>query len=229
MGRDGSLTRKRILRAALRIVDRRGLEGLTMRRVAESLGAGTMSLYHHVSGKDDLVQGVLELVIDRVELPPPDLEGWQERIHHILRSFRRAVLRHPGVLPVVATRQLTTPHSLRVVEEGLDSLRRGGFGEAAAVHAYRAVASYAVGFLSLEVGGVFRMRDNPVLPGLIENPPADLPRLAEVAPHLLEWDPDREFDVGLHAILSGLDRRPSRPARSPGSRSPRPERRSRSG
>ena len=177
-----------------------------MRGVAQRLGAGTMSLYHHVDDKEDLLGGVLELVVGEVDVPPPDVQDWMERTSWILRSFRTAVLRHPSVLPLVATQQFTTPHALRVAEEALDALHQGGFRGSAAVHAYRSLASYVVGFLSLEIGGVFRLRDNPMLPGLMENPPEDLPRLIEVAPHLFEWDPEHEFVVGLRAILAGLDR-----------------------
>ena len=205
MAKHRVLSRRRILVAALELADGEGLGAVSMRRVARRLGAGTMSLYHHVPDKDALLGGMADLVFERVGLPDESESDWADRIVGLNLAFRRAALEHPAVVPVIASGPVGGPAVLRVTEVFFDALERGGFGPEAAAHAYRATTSYAVGYLSLELGGFFgsvvgdHRRD-----GRGGASPEQHPRLSEVAPHLRAWNPEYEFEAGLRRLLAGL-------------------------
>lgn len=211
MGRPGSagarrpLTRQRILRAAVRLVDEGGVEALSMRTLAARLGVGTMSLYNHISGKEALLDGIVGTVLSEIEVEPFDREDWASTVRAILRAFREVARRHPNVVPLIAMRPPATPEALRPVERGFDALRRAGLDEATTAHVYRLVAAWVIGFVSLESGGFFRQSDAGVQ-GADLTPEALMrfPRILESAPHLLDWDPDAEFETGLDLILSSL-------------------------
>jgi AcrR family transcriptional regulator len=147
-----------VLRAALQVVDREGLQALTVHRVAKRLGSGTMSLYHHVPDKQALLEGILDLVLDEIEIPPDELDHWAERFKSLVRGVRGAILRHPPVLPVLTSQQPTTPAALRLMEEAFDALRQGGLSPVEAAHVYRVVGSYTIGFVSLGDSGHLRSR-----------------------------------------------------------------------
>src|SRR5919204_4918516 len=91
------LTREAVVDAALRVLDRDGAEGLSMRRVAEELGSGPASLYWHVASKDKLINLLVDRVVGEIELPPPDPARWQEQFMEGMRQARRVFQRHPGV------------------------------------------------------------------------------------------------------------------------------------
>lgn len=173
-----------------------------MRRVARRLGVGTMSLYHHVPGKEAILKGIADLIFERVGLPAEQARGWADQIVGLNLSFRRAALKHPAVVPVLASGSVGGSAVLRVTEMFFDALERGGFEPEAAAHAYRATTSYTVGYLSLELGGFFgsvfgdRRYDGAG--------PDEHPRLSEVTSHLLAWDPEHEFEAGLRRLLKGL-------------------------
>jgi AcrR family transcriptional regulator len=205
LARQRALSRQRILEAALELADGEGLGAVTMRRVARRVGAGTMSLYHHVPDKEALLGGLADLVFERVGLPDESESDWADRVVGLNLAFRRAALEHPAVVPVIASGLVGGLAVLRVTEVFFDALERGGFDPEAAAHAYRATTSYAVGYLSLELGGFFgsvvgdHRRDGPGRPS-----PEQYPRLARVAPHLRAWDPEYEFETGLRRLLTGL-------------------------
>jgi TetR/AcrR family transcriptional regulator, tetracycline repressor protein len=204
----GRLSRRRILRAAMRLADRHGIEALSMRRLADELGAGTMSLYGYVPSKDALLKGIVEIVLADVEVPPEDLTDWRERLKHILRSFRQVAHRHPCVIALIPLDPPSTPSELRPMESGIKTLRDAGFDEQTAARAFRIAAGYAIGYVSLELGGFFgNERRNPRPEAAMPSAALDLeafPNLVAISPYLVEWDPATEFDAGLDVILSGL-------------------------
>lgn len=155
-------------------------------------------------GQTPLLEGVLDLVLGEIELPPGDTDDWAERFKHLVRSLRRAVLRHPAVLPVLTAGQPTTSVAIRLMEEAFAALRRGGFSPVEAAHVYRVVGSYTIGYLTLEIRGFFDPdgeRSPSALQGLRLE---DFPDLFEVGPHLLTWDPDEQFEEGLRSVFDGL-------------------------
>ena len=159
-GRAG-LDRRRILGAAIEYIDRFGLNALTMRRLGSHLGVEAMALYRYVPGREQLLDGVVESVIDEL-YGDPDVHlaashGWQDYLQRLAHGVRRIALAHPEVFPLVATRPPAAPwvrpplRSLRWVESFLDALIDSGFTEESAVAAYRAYSSFLLGHLLLEV------------------------------------------------------------------------------
>jgi AcrR family transcriptional regulator len=192
-----------IVSSALRVVDEEGLEALTMRHLAETIGVATMSLYSHVATKEDLLRGVLNLVTREIALPTPGVPPW-EALRTVTREFRRVALRHPNLVPLIMQAPPTGAEGLRTLEVALDALRRAGLDPARTASAYRLSASFAIGFVSLECGGYFKPVD--VAAG-DPGPAVDLsavPRVAETARYLAEWNADDEFEKGMDAIISVL-------------------------
>ena len=209
------LTRERILDAAVRLIDDEGLGAVTMRRLANDLGVGTMSLYTYVPNKEELLDAVLEVVGSEIRLPLLDPADPLQSIRELLREFRRVANLHPNLVPLVNSRPPATAESLRPLEAGFDAFRQAGLDAREAVQAYRLLVSYAIGFISLETGGFFRdsadaaSRAVPPDQGVLEQ----FPRVAEAAPHLFDWDADAEFENGIDAFLAHLRSRISGRAR----------------
>ncbi len=211
--REQRLSREKVLAAAVALIDRHGLEALTMRRLAGELGVGTMSLYSYVSNKEALLDGVVGAVLGEMDLSAVDLGDWSLAVREILRSFRRAAKKHPAIVPLITSRPPITPEALRPVEMGLEALRRAGFDEETSAHVYRMLAGYVIGYVSLELGGFFgRYSTATQEPGFDFEMLSRLPRIVEIAPYLLQWDPDAEFEIGIDLILSGVKTRIERTA-----------------
>ena len=197
-----SLTAEAIFEAALRLVDQEGIEALTMRRLAAALGVATMSLYGHVPNKEQLLLGVVNLATREIALPEPSAPPW-DALRSIAREFRRVALGHPNLVPLIVRQPPTGSESLQILEAALDALRRAGLEPDQAAKAYRLMASFAIGFVSLECGGYFRPVDffaGDVFP--VELP--SVPNVVDTAPFLAEWDADLEFENGMDLIVGAL-------------------------
>jgi AcrR family transcriptional regulator len=201
------LTRTRILKAALRLVDREGLEGLSMRRLGKALGVDAMSLYNHVPNKAALLDGLVELLLGEVEIPGPEVGDWQERVRLVHQSYRRVAHAHPFAFPLAITRPYNTPGALRQVEATLQILHDAGFDAETALHVFQTGSSYASGYVLAEI-----TRTAPLPPAESTTPSLDrrqldaaaFPRLAELTPYYESRDRDAEFDHGLDVILSAF-------------------------
>jgi AcrR family transcriptional regulator len=211
-----------VLRAAVALADRDGLESLTMRRLAQELGVEAMSLYHHVANKEAVLDGVVDVVVgemldqgDRAEAPPPR-EDWRAAMRARILAARRVLLRHPWVPRVLETRTTASPVVISHYERILAILRAGGFSYDLAHHALHALGSRAL--------GLTRELFEPDDPDAAEDDTtAMLEQMAEQFPHLVAMlaeithgDPDTtigwcddqfEFEFGLDLILDGLERR----------------------
>lgn len=137
------LTRDAIVQAALSVLDADGLEGVSMRRVAQALGTGPASLYQHVGGKDELLELVLDLVVADVEIPAPGAgpDGWQESLKDLLRGMRKVLGAHQDLAYVMLGRVPTGPNALAGAEGMLRIMREGDVPER--------IAAYAVDSLGL--------------------------------------------------------------------------------
>ncbi|MDF2752374.1 MAG: Tetracyclin repressor, C-terminal all-alpha domain [Gaiellaceae bacterium] len=200
------LSRRRVLEAALRIVDSEGLNALTMRRLGRELGVEAMSLYRHVPNKDALLDGIVELIVLEIEVPHVDGD-WKEAARQIVRSYRRAAHSHPNAFPLVTMRPLNTPEGLRRLDATFEILRRAGLDEPTAIVAFRTLASYTRGFALEEVTGraigAEPLGSDRLDPRAL--PADEFPRLAELAPRLVAADRDAEFERGVDLILTGLE------------------------
>lgn len=196
-----TLSRESIFEAALHLVDTEGIEALTMRRLAADLGVGTMSLYSHVPNKDDLLDGVVATVAGEIGVAGTD-EDWRRAVRFMVTEFRRVARRHPNVVPLLISRPPTSTEGMNLVEAGFGYLRRAGVDGRMMARAYRLVISYAIGFVSLEAGGFFTSAGPAAMSRALD--PEAFPRVAEVAPYLLEWDADEEFNAGLDVLLDAI-------------------------
>src|SRR3954454_18343682 len=147
------LTRERIIVAAVALVDAHGLEALSMRKLGAALGVEAMSLYNHVDNKDDVLDGVIDLVLREVPLPDADL-AWEEQLRVLARGFRAAGLAHPGVLPMWGSRQIRTVEAFAPLERAYDALRTAGLDPDAALDAFLAMSSFVLGRVLLDMGNI---------------------------------------------------------------------------
>lgn len=209
-----TLNRQRVLEAALAYADSHGLEALSMHKLGTDLGVKAMSLYNHVKDKDDLLDGMVELLWSEVETDAAVLDDWQSSMRGLANSLRDMVLRHPHVAPLVMSRQLMPEAALRVCEMYLDVMGDGGVPEECAVPFLRTVFSYGIGHALAELS---------CLPGAPSEEAGcdELTRLrrvnALVAPEVPErlvrialkvcgeCDMGEQFAIGLNLMIHGLD------------------------
>ena len=203
------VNRDRALERAMAVADGEGIEAVTMRRLARELGVEAASLYHHVSGKDEILDGLVEMVSAEVEVPAPTGE-WRPGIRRQARTTRTVLRRHPWAVSLMASRTTPGPATLRLLDAGLGCFRRSGFSVREAGHAISAVDSYVHGFVLQEVNLPFRTESElTAMTGAIvdEFPKADFPHLFEfTTEHVLRpgYDYGDEFDIGLEVVLDGI-------------------------
>ena len=190
------------METAVWFVDREGLEALSMRKLGSELRVEAMSLYNHVPNKDALLDGMVEVLLGELEVPPED-EGWERRIREAYRAFRRLAHEHPNVFPLLIARPPDTMDGVWLVEEFLGTLRGAGFDPETALYAFRALSSYASGYAMAEIRG-FAMEPAGTRLGALALPPDDFPRIHELGARLQRVDHDAEFEFGLDVILAGL-------------------------
>jgi AcrR family transcriptional regulator len=200
------LTRTRILKAALRLVDREGLDKLSMRRLGKALAVDPMSLYNHVPNKATLLDGLVELLLDEIEIPGPEAGDWRERMRRVNQSYRRVAHAHPNAFPLAVTRPYNTPGTLPPVEATLQLLHDAGFDAETALHVFQTSSSYTSGYVLAEITRTSRpSADGTASP--LDRRRLDavaFPRLVELGPYYATRDRDAEFDYGLDIILSAF-------------------------
>jgi AcrR family transcriptional regulator len=196
------LNRRRVLEEAVRFVDREGLEALTMRKLGAELGVEAMSLYNHVSNKSALLDGMVEVLLGELEIPPEN-HDWEERIREGYRAFRRLAHEHPNVFPLLVNRPPDTMDGAWLVEEVLKTLGEAGFHKETALHAFRSLSSYTFGYAMAEIRG-FALEPDGSRAGVQRLSPEEFPCISELGPQLESVDHDAEFEFGLDLILSGL-------------------------
>lgn len=190
-----------MLAAALRLIDREGLQALTMRRLGRELGVEAMSLYNHVRGKEDLLDGVVELLAREVEIP--SVGSWDDRLREVVRGYRGLARRHPNAFPLIALRPLNTRGSLEPIEATLTIACSAGFDVEASMLAVRVLGSYASGYALSELNGFGLEGEAGGIDA--EALPADsFPLLRALAPQLRSPNHDVEFERGLELIMTAL-------------------------
>lgn len=203
------LSRERVIRAAVAVADEKGSAALTMRAIAEPLGVEAMSIYHHVSGKEDILDGMVDAVFGEIELPPHDTD-WRSSMRRRAVSARAVLLRHPWAVGLMDSRSRPGPATLRHHDAVIGALRAGGFSVRMAAHAVSLIDSYLYGFVLQELSLPFTgaAEQDEVAGAILREMPADAyPHLAELAAeHVLRpgYDYAGEFDFGLALILDGL-------------------------
>lgn len=203
------LNRDKVLEGAMAVADEGGLEALTMRALAKHLGVKPMTLYHHIDSKEDLLDGLIDLVFAEIELPPPD-KPWRDAIYQRTASARQVLALHPWATPLMESRTTPGPATLGHHEAVIATFRRAGFGVEATAHAYSLVDAYLYGFALQEAGLPFDQDSAHDVAGAImaEFPVGKYPYFAEFATeHVLQpgYDYGMEFEFGLNLILNGLE------------------------
>ena len=205
-----TVSRERVLRTAMALADERGIDALTMRELAGRLGVEAASLYNHVSGKDDLLTGMADLVIAEIELPP-EATDWRDAMRRRAMSARALFVRHPWAAAFIDTRMQLQPSGLAYADRVLGTLIRAGLSPAVAGNAFLALDSYIYGYerqlsiLARDDGGASR----DAAPELVDAiQPGAFPALAQVAAEYAEqpFDDDAGFAFGLDLLLEGLER-----------------------
>jgi TetR/AcrR family tetracycline transcriptional repressor len=207
------LTRDRIVRMALRLMDEEGVDSLTMRHIGKELGVEAMSLYNHVTDKEDILDAVAELVMSEYRAEQPG-DDWVESARVAAHEWRRLLKAHPNVITLLIERKhpMASVEGLLPMENAFEILRRAGLSEADTVQVFRAVGGYIFGFVMTEVGNVMAGQGERYSEAQVEELrrllPADrLPRFLEMLPHLAECDNDVTFDFGLDLMLDGIKAR----------------------
>ncbi|MPZ25938.1 MAG: TetR family transcriptional regulator [Micromonosporaceae bacterium] len=204
------LTRQRILDAALDYIDRHGLEGLSMHKLGAELGVKGMSLYNHVTNKNDLRDGVVELLWSEAEaeIAAPTRDGWSGAVRSFAHALRDVMRRHPNAAPLMISQQVMPAPALRIVQAQTAAAASHGIAEAFAHALLRTITSYALGSGYVEVGwGMGGPGCSPSVSDLLRpGIPAELAAVAQV--FCGQSDPDAQFQLGLDLMLRGLDSRP---------------------
>lgn len=210
------LTRREVLATALRLIDEEGVDALTMRRLGRALDRDPMRLYRFAASKDALLDGVVELVLEELEVPSSaPAQTWSDVLRATAHRYRRIALRHPHVVPLLVTRPLATPlglrplGTLRPLEALLELLVAAGFAPHGALHAYRLYMGFLQGHVLTELQERVHDPDETdalLRLGLYRLPPREFPRLRSLATALTEFDGAKELDEGLDIVLGGLRR-----------------------
>ena len=191
-------TREQVLEAALSVIDRGPPQRFTMRRVADELGMGVMTLYGYVRSKEEILEGVTALAV--TGQPQPADSRWDERLRSDVGHLYDVCRLHPNLVTLVLAQTAASPGLFRLRERMLGTLLAAGFEELAALRALGILTSYALGFGALSHGGT-----QIDLPERIRELPADdFPHLAKAASHYSVHLSDEAFTHGLELILRGL-------------------------
>ena len=206
-----ALSRERVLEAAIALADEAGIGSLTMRKLAQELGVEAMTLYYYVAKKDDILNGIVDIVIGEIELPSPG-DDWKPALRRMAISAYEVLVRHPWAAGLVLSSSGVSASRLRYMESILGTLRMAGFSAEMTDHGYHALESHIMGFTLWEVGMDLGSREDlarkatDFLGSLNRE---ELPYLAEhVDQHLKPRRPDEEgdFAFGLDLLLDGLER-----------------------
>jgi AcrR family transcriptional regulator len=198
------------MRAAMVLADKRGLEALTMRNLGQELGVEAMSLYNHVANKDDIIDGIVDLVFSEIALPSAR-SHWKAAMRGRAISAHEALLRHSWAPSLMQSRTRPGPATLRHHDSVLGSLRNAGFTLVMAAHAVSVIDGYVYGFALQQINLPLQSREQVAEVGqnILLQLAGEYPHLAEmITDHAMKpgYDYAEEFEFGLDLILDGLER-----------------------
>lgn len=204
------VTRERVMDTALALADEGGLDALSMRRIGKKLGVEGMALYNHVANKDEILDGIVELVLGKIPYPSPDGD-WRDEMRRRAVAARKVFLLHPWAMGLLEARHAgSSPTRLGYFDAVLGCLRAAGFDPLSAMRAFSIMDSFVYGFILQELSLPF---DDDA--SLREVGDDLLRQMADAYPHLTEatitalregWDYDEQFVIGLDIVLDGLGR-----------------------
>jgi len=205
------LSRERVLHAAIALADEEGIDSLSMRKLGQKLGVEAMSLYNHVANKDDIEDGIVEIVLGEIEVPSGEGD-WKAALRQTAISAHEAFVRHRWACGLMMRGTTVSPVRMQWMESVLQTLREAGFSADMTHHAYHALDSHITGFTLWQVSMPFETKAELVdlaTDFLQQIPTDEHPYVIEHAEqHIAPASPDgkTEFEFGLDLILDGLER-----------------------
>jgi AcrR family transcriptional regulator len=205
--------------AAIKVLDSEGLEGLSMRRVADALHTGPASLYWHVGNKDGLLDLVFDQLIGEMRVPAPEGGRWKEQLKQVALDQRATILRHRDLVAISMGRIPMGPHALRYTENVVAILRAGGVPDDLAVSGYLLLFALVNGFTMDEMAEPVTGSDDSsddsresLSPSAVSGylaslPAAQFPNITAVAPYFAQWDNDVQFGMLVDLYVDGLAQR----------------------
>jgi TetR/AcrR family tetracycline transcriptional repressor len=200
----GTVSREQIAQVALLIADEEGIDALSMRDLAKRLGVGTMTIYGHIEGKDDLFDAIVDSAV--ADREPFVSEGdWQEQVRGSVLAVRRGLLLHPCLVEIRARRPVLRPEALRFSEHLLSVLRTAGFEPTEAAQAFRLLFTYTFGYAAFSPVETTEANRAEAREALADLPRDEYPALAESVEQASEaMGGEAAFEYGLDRILDGL-------------------------
>jgi AcrR family transcriptional regulator len=203
------LSKDRVLHAAMKLADEGGIKAVSMRKIAQELGVEAMSLYNHVNSKDEIVDGIVDLVATEIDLAP-DGADWKEAMRRRVISAHEVLLQHPWACSLWMSSQTFGAARMRYGDAVLRGFREGGFPEELTYHAFHVVQSHVMGFTMYVASFDFDVEELEQLAAdFLETFPAD--EYPDLAVHIRQHaEPSDEhegtFEFGLELVLDGLER-----------------------
>lgn len=203
--KEPGLTQERIVAEARRLLEKEGMDALSMRKLAQRLGVSTMALYNHIRDRQDLIDRIAQAVVSEWDIPP-DGEDWRQQIRTIFRSLRRVCLANAAAIPLIETTEMLDVAFFRPMEAALAALQKAGMGSGDALRAYYLLTNFALGQVSYETRGPFRGMEpgEAIRHGKLD--PDSFPLVTDAISGL-DWDFDAAFEFGLDTIIDGLSSR----------------------
>ena len=203
------LSRERILQQAIQLADTTGIEGLSMRKLADALGVKAMSLYNHFANKDEIIDGLVECVIAEIDVPQLAAEQWKEALLVRANSAHKALLAHPWATQAIVSRMNVGPNILAYIDKTVGCLIKAGFSIEMADHIWNAMDNHIYGFTLQELN--FPLQEDEYVEaaaGFIDMIPVEkYPHMNALSTHIIEgkYNGIHDFEFGLNILLQGLE------------------------
>jgi AcrR family transcriptional regulator len=195
-----------LARGGLKIIDREGLEGLSMRRLASEAGIGTMTLYGYFRDKDALLDAIVDVAASERRIPATR-GPWKDQLRDLMRGLRAALEKHPGLIRIRLQRPMISPGVLRGEEIGIRAMLKAGFTKAEAARAWRTLFIYTTGFVAFSPPQRLEESRRQARAAAAALPPEDYPSITSMIQELADtMGGDEQFEFGLDALLEGYDR-----------------------
>ena len=205
------LTKERVLRAAVVLADRGGIDSLSMRKLAQALGVEAMSLYNHVQNKEDILDGVVDVVVSEIDVPQSGSD-WKASLRQTVLAARTVMKQHLWAPHVIETRKMPSPATFAYFDAVLGILRRGGFSLDTAHHALHVMGSRVLGFTQELFNDSDDLAAGPEAAAMFAQMADKYPYIIEMAMAVTHedglggCDDDLEFGIALDLILDGLEK-----------------------
>jgi AcrR family transcriptional regulator len=201
-----ALSRDRILRAAVKLADKTGIESLTMRHLGATLGVEAMSLYNHVASKEDLLDGMVDIIFTEIDQSPPGNGDWKSLMRQRATTARQVLNSHRWAIALIDSRSSPGPATMKHFDDALGCLRAAGFSVEMTVRAYGVIYAYVYGFVLAfnQESRIAQARQIIAGAGSDQYPSA----IEVTKQHVLgpTFDYTHEFESGLDLILDGVER-----------------------